>query len=153
MHKSSKNHLKLNQRDAERLVEAVDVIKAWAGDNLREIVLFGSYARGEQKKYSSIDILVILTQSRERFIQRKTALEKILNSAGSIPLIDTLVYTEDEIKDLIKKKESFIVSVLAEGCVIFNGKDNIEIQKINTLPYVIHSKYFDLLPNLKEVDE
>jgi predicted nucleotidyltransferase len=153
MYKSSENHLKLNQRDIERLVEATDIIKAWAGNNLCEIILFGSYARGEQKKYSSIDILVILTQSQERFLQRKTALEKILNSSGAIPLIDTLVYTKDEIKDLIKKKESFIVSVLEEGCVMFNGKDDIEIQKINRLPHIIHSKYFDLLPSLKEVDE
>ncbi len=152
MYKSSENHIKLNQRDIERLVEAVDIIKAWAKDNLCEIVLFGSYARGEQKKYSSIDILVIMTESQEDFIQRKTALEKILNSSGAIPLIDTLVYTEDEIKDLIKKKESFIVSVLEEGCVICNGKDNIEIQKINTLPQIIHSKYFGLLPSLNEVD-
>lgn len=150
MHKTSTNNIKLNKKDIERLKEAIIKIKEWAGDNLEEVILFGSYARGEQHKFSSIDILIVLNKSYKRFISRKAELERLLNESGAIPLIDPLIYTENELIDLINKMESFIVSVLKEGIVLWNGRDQIEIDSLQE-GSLLKSRYSSSLPEIEEV--
>jgi predicted nucleotidyltransferase len=150
MHTASKHNIKLDQRAIERLNQALLSIKAWAGDNLLEISLFGSYALGEQHKFSSIDLLIIICESEERFIRRKASVERFLNESDALPLIDPLIYTEDEIMDLINKKESFIDSVLKEAVVVWNGFNEIDLNDI-TNGKIVPSRYLPARPGLEEI--
>lgn len=153
MYKPSQKNIELSQKVIKRLKEAIDFIKKLYSDNLREIVLFGSYAKGTNKPFSSLDLLIILYQCKDRFINRKTNLEKALNSHDikNFPLIDALIYTEDEILDLIDQKESFIVSALSEGIVIWsNKKEQIDLESQSDLMYH-KSRYYKYLPKLDDI--
>lgn len=151
MYKTGTNNIKLDKRAIERLKQAMITIKAWAGPSLREVLIFGSYARGEQHKYSSIDILVIVSESEERFIRRKADLERALNENDMIPLIDPLVYTEEEVNDLKNKMESFVISVLKEGVVIWNGQNEIDIDCLEDGACIVKSRYSASLPDLEDI--
>lgn len=84
------------------------------------IILFGSYARGDYTKDSTIDLLII-ADTDERFLDRiKKAL---LSCRGQTPSIDPLVYTPDEFTSLIEQGEGFIDSAIDEGIIIYE-KEN-----------------------------
>jgi predicted nucleotidyltransferase len=152
MYKTSTNNIELDQRVIRRLEQAISTIKAWAGENLVEVSMFGSYAIGKQHKFSSIDLLVIICESNERFIKRKADLERLLNEDDQMPLIDPLVYTEEEIMDLINKKESFIDSVLDEAIVVWHNFNDIDIHHLfNGNGKYIHSRYLNARPKLESV--
>lgn len=42
------------------MTEIIAKMKELFGDSLRQVILFGSYARGEQDKYSDMDIMVLV---------------------------------------------------------------------------------------------
>lgn len=150
MHTTGQNHIKLDQRALERLDQAIKIVKAWADGHVIEICIFGSYAKGEQRKYSSIDLLIVLDESNERFIHRKANLERILNEDDIFPLVDPLVYTESEVLELINKKESFMDSVLNECIVFWNPGYNVDLDTLspeNAFP----SKYRGASPQLESL--
>lgn len=150
MHKTGHNYIELSERIIERINQAILSIKAAYGERLLEVCLIGSYAKGEQNKYSSIDLLVIIEDSDVRFIKRKADLERLLNEDDELPLIDPLVYTEAEVMDLVKKMESFMVSVLNESVVIWNGFNEIDMQNLKHAT-IIPSRYKAATPNLEEI--
>ena len=150
MHTTSKNNIKLDNRAIERLNTALMSIKAWGKDRVVEVALFGSYAKGRQHEYSSVDLLIIVKNSDQRFIERKIELERLLNQEDQMPMIDTLIYTEEEILELINKMESFVISVIDECVVLWNGFNDIDITNLtpdNTIP----SRYKGSLPKLDKI--
>lgn len=75
---------------------------------IKEIGIFGSYARGEQKKASDIDILVEMeleSQTFRNYMRLKFFLEKILDSKVDLVLKDTI---KEQLKDRILRE---VVSV------------------------------------------
>ena len=50
-------------KSTELLKEASNVLKNIYGDRLDKVILFGSYARGEQTSDSDVDLLVVLKDS------------------------------------------------------------------------------------------
>lgn len=150
MYPTSENNIKFDERIVKRINQAIHTIKAWAGSNLLEISIFGSYSKQKQNKYSSIDMLVILCKSDERFVKRKAELERLLNEDDLIPLIDPLVYTEDEIMDLINKNESFIDSVIKEAIVVWNDFNEIDPSQI-THTNLVPSRYIGARPKLEDI--
>lgn len=150
MHTTSKNNIKLDNRTIERLETALMSIKAWGKDSVLEVALFGSYAKGRQHEYSSIDLLVIVKNSNQRFIERKIELERLLNETNEMPLVDTLVYTEDEILELVNKMESFVISVIDECVVIWNGFNEVDLKSL-TPTNIVPSRYKASLPKLDKI--
>jgi predicted nucleotidyltransferase len=151
MYKKVTNNPKFDKRIVTRLMQSVKSVHALYGDSLIEISVFGSYAKGSQKRYSSVDLLVVVTESDERFVKRNSDVQKLLNENDEIPLIDPLIYKEEEILDLIHKKESFIVSALKETFVVWNNFNEIDLEAIkdsNRIP----SRYLASIPNLEEID-
>ncbi|MFW5720508.1 MAG: nucleotidyltransferase domain-containing protein [Candidatus Dojkabacteria bacterium] len=151
MYKKVTNNHKFDKRIVKRLILAVKSIHALYGDLLIEISVFGSYAKGSQKRYSSVDLLVVVTESDERFVKRNADVQKLLNENDEIPLIDPLIYKEEEILDLIHEKESFIVSALKETFVVWNNFNEINLEEVkdsNRIP----SRYLASIPNLEEID-
>jgi Nucleotidyltransferase domain. len=60
-----------------------EIVKAFLKvyeDDLVSLVLFGSYARGDQRKYSDIDLLVVLKKIEDRYevFKKFLEVEKIL---------------------------------------------------------------------------
>lgn len=156
MSSTSKKNIKINEKIIKRLKEVTLLInKIYGKNNLLEICLFGSYAKGTQKKFSSLDILVILKDSQDRFIDRKIKLEQYLNTDNLeyFPLVDALVYTENELLDLINKKESFIISAIKESILLWSNKKNSYIPVDENKNFIYNtSRYLNLLPNLDEID-
>jgi len=87
--------------------------------NLKKIIIFGSFARGDYHKGSDLD-LIIVGEFKERFIDR---IGKILELNNSDLEIDVMVYTEEELQKMIQEKRPFIEQALEEGIVVYEKRD------------------------------
>ena len=88
--------------------------------NLKKIIVFGSFARGDYHKGSDLD-LVIVGEFKERFIDR---IGKIIELNDSDLEIEAIVYTEEEFQKMIQERRPFIEQVLEEGIVVYEKKEN-----------------------------
>lgn len=87
--------------------------------NLKKIIIFGSFARGDYHKGSDLD-LVIVGEFKERFIDR---IGKIIELNDSDLEIEAMVYTEEEFQKMIQERRPFIEQVLEEGIVVYENKE------------------------------
>jgi predicted nucleotidyltransferase len=87
--------------------------------NLKKIIIFGSFARGDYHKGSDLD-LIIVGEFKERFIDR---IGKIIELNDSDLEIDAMVYTEEKFQKMIKERRPFIEQVLEEGIVVYEKRD------------------------------
>ena len=91
----------------KRIVNSVDPEK---------IILFGSYAYGQPREDSDLDLLVIMESSLPRY---KRAIPIYRALAGLIIPKDVLVYTPEEIKKWSQVSQAFITTVLEKGQIIY----------------------------------
>lgn len=94
------------KREVERMLRDLDEVQ--------EVILFGSLARGDEGIYSDADILIILDSSPyERYFDR------IPEYAARFVKFDVPVevfpYTRAEIHEMKRNGNLFITSMLAEG--------------------------------------
>jgi uncharacterized protein len=84
-----------------------------------QIILFGSWARGEAREDSDVDLLVVLPKVEHK---RKTAIE-IGNSLSNLPISkDIIVTTLEEIATRGKIVGDILRPALEEGKVIYESK-------------------------------
>ncbi len=77
---------------------------------VEDILLFGSFARGDYTPDSDIDILLILTHSDQPFLERSG---RFISYFEGIPFdVNMLIYTHDELVKMQKKNNPFILEVL-----------------------------------------
>jgi len=88
--------------------------------NIKKIIIFGSFARGDYHKGSDLD-LVIVGEFKERFIDR---IGKIIELNDSDLVIEAMVYTEEEFQKMIQERRPFIEQVLEEGIVVYEKKEH-----------------------------
>jgi predicted nucleotidyltransferase len=86
--------------------------------NLKKIIIFGSFARGDYHKGSDLD-LVIVGEFKERFIDR---IGKIIELNDSDLEIEAMVYTEEEFQKMIQERRPFIEQVLKEGIIVYEKR-------------------------------
>lgn len=123
MYKRSKSGDQVDRKLVNRLKNAVKKILSVI--DASEIILFGSFARGEQKTDSSLDIMVI-ADTKLPFIERiKTIIRATLDEE---PPVDPLVFTPDELRQKLEKMDSFIVSALSEGILLWSKSAKISIE-------------------------
>ncbi|MEN6413436.1 MAG: nucleotidyltransferase domain-containing protein [Veillonellales bacterium] len=71
--------------------EIVDSMKNIFGDKLRQVILFGSYARGEQEEYSDMDIMVLVNLNDQELNPYNNAIADIMTDIsikyGVLPAI------------------------------------------------------------------
>lgn len=86
------------------------------GTQLKGVILFGSYARGNQKSGSDIDIVIIL----EDFSHACTEIEHTGDIVSSLSLkFDTLIsLVPIKEKDWLKRKTSLISNIRRDGVII-----------------------------------
>ena len=79
---------------------------------IKEIILFGSYAHGNPKEYSDIDLAVISDWFEGKpKIENMQFLSRVAATYNS--LIEALPFTEKEYRDLDKR--SFLASIVKTG--------------------------------------
>ena len=79
---------------------------------IKEFILFGSYAKGDPKEYSDIDLAVISDwfEGKPR-IENMQYLSRVAASYNS--LIEALPFTEEEYRNLDKR--SFLANIIQSG--------------------------------------
>lgn len=90
---------------------------------VKDIILYGSWAKNENKPDSDIDIVVILDEEGVNFdydntIEKRIRVAKILADLKSKTEIDNLVYTKDEWNILLNSDNNFIKQIVQTGISI-----------------------------------
>ncbi len=85
--------------------------------NITSIILFGSIARGEPTESSDIDLLIVY---KKNYIAVKKNIDKLSEKfLEEDILISPIILSESEVRNMIKKYDSFILRVQEEGKVLF----------------------------------
>lgn len=78
---------------------------------LQRVLVFGSYARGDQDEYSDLDIVVVCETDRP-FLERFRDFKALFD----LPIpVELLVYTPAEFASMVKAGNPFISHVLNEA--------------------------------------
>ena len=80
----------------------------------QKIILFGSYARGNPRRESDVDLLIVMDTP-------KSSLE-IRRYLGVMFALDLLVYTPKRLNDRVKMGDWFLRDVLGEGKVLYDSR-------------------------------
>jgi len=81
-----------DQKQIEKVMkQIVDNMVGIFGNELRQVILFGSYARGEQAEYSDMDVMVLVNVSNEALSEYSDALAEVMTAIsleyGVLPTI------------------------------------------------------------------
>lgn len=104
----------LSPNEKEAITEFVKILRQQFGPMIKEIILFGSKVRGDGKKYSDIDILIVLNKLSweiKKTISRLAAQENIKHNV----LISTVRYDADTWENPVIKLSPFGRTVREEG--------------------------------------
>jgi len=106
------------KRPSEKLVakELEKIVAALKPYRPKKVLLFGSFARGDYHGLSDLDLLVI-KNTRKKFIDRIVEILELCDS--EIP-VEPLVYTPEEIEQLLAEGNSFIRQALREGRLLYD---------------------------------
>ena len=83
------------------------------------VILFGSYARGEQNEDSDLDICVLVHELTYGRTDMRVDVYGAIRRDFPLP-IDVLLYTHDEFEESAKKKSRMQYKIKNEG-VVLNG--------------------------------
>ena len=86
-----------------------------------QIVLFGSHARGDARRDSDLDLLVVEPSELPRF-RRPTRYRRALR--GLHPSKDVVVWTPEEVAEWSGVLNAFIANALSEGRVLYSRADS-----------------------------
>ena len=104
----------IDTRDIERVATRLGIAA-----NAEQVILFGSYARGEAGEHSDVDLMIIAESDLPRF-KRSRELYKLFRP---YPFgMDLIVYTPQEIEKGKQYSASFVSTVLQEGKVLYVRK-------------------------------
>ena len=82
----------------------------------QKIVLFGSYARGNPRPESDVDLLVVMDTSLKDVRQAIEICQKIEHRFG----LDLIVHTPTYLAERVKNSDWFLRDVLKEGKVLYD---------------------------------
>ncbi len=100
-------HIDLINKIVQIIIETAHPLK---------VILFGSYARGDENENSDLDFLVIKETTEPRHLRAKEIRCKL---RGLKFPIDIVVYTPDEFSKWDKIPQSFANTILTEGKVLY----------------------------------
>lgn len=112
--------LKLPERFLAKLRQDMDYLLSYEDIKLRQIILFGSCARGKCKVTSDLDLLLITKESLPRDIRGDIAskLEEELDQVST----DVVFYSEA----IFKKSDSLLIrQVRKEGIIIYSFNEEV----------------------------
>ena len=99
--------------------EAIDEVVRQIVEKFKpqKIILFGSYARGDSRPESDVDMLIVLDTLLK---ETKQSLE-IRRYLGVMFGLDLVVYTPQHLKDRVEMGDWFLRDVLKEGKVLYEA--------------------------------
>ena len=99
--------------------EAIDEVVRQIVEKFKpqKIILFGSYARGNPRPESDLDLLIVLDTSLK---ETKQSLE-IRRHLGVMFGLDLVVYTPQHLKDRVEMGDWFLRDILKEGKVLYEA--------------------------------
>lgn len=106
---------RISERDFRK--ELARVLKGLRRYRPRQVILFGSFARGDYHAGSDVDLLIIKETGRP-FTERIADVLAFCDC--SIPL-EPLVYTPEEFERMRDEGNPFIEQVLREGKVVYES--------------------------------
>lgn len=86
---------------------------------IKKILLFGSFAKGESVPGSDVDLLIVLEDSDKSFLNR---VAKYMPNKFPVS-VDVFPYTEAELETMVKEGNFFLRQALKEGVYLFK-RDN-----------------------------
>ncbi len=89
-----------------------------SGYRPEKVILYGSYARGDYHDGSDLD-LILIKSTGARFPNR---IEKVLEYCHGEMAVSPLVYTEEEIAQMLRRGNTFLKRALEEGIVVYEQK-------------------------------
>jgi len=89
-----------------------------SGYDPEKVILFGSAARGEFKKGSDIDLLIVKGSRKKKVFRIKDVFEVLRPIKRKVPL-EPLVYTPAELQERINLGDFFIERALKEGRALY----------------------------------
>ncbi len=111
-------------------------------NNIIAVIIFGSYARGDFKRTSDLDVLII-TNKNENFEK----IEKELSEKFKMP-VNIYSLTKEEFKENVKIGNNIFLHIFKYGKVIFD-KENI-FNKMKNLFVLLHKNSNLVLISKKE---
>jgi predicted nucleotidyltransferase len=81
-----------------------------------KVILFGSYAKGDESKKSDLDFAVIM-DTKKRFFDRYDDCDEFYDTFNEA--MDLLPYTQEEFDNISHR--SFIQSIIKEGVVVYES--------------------------------
>jgi len=85
--------------------------------NAQKVILYGSYARGEETSDSDIDLLIV-APTTDRMIDRMAEVRGLIRDLRNGLPISPIVVTPEELEIKLKNKDPFIQTILEEGAVL-----------------------------------
>jgi len=82
-----------------------------------QVILFGSYARGEATKDSDVDILVIAPTS-ERFFERMAKVLELVRDLYDGLALSPIVLRPEELSERLRIGDQFLQEILEEGIAL-----------------------------------
>jgi len=102
----------MTKEQLERLKDIAKRLKREYG--AEKVILYGSYAKGEETEDSDIDIFVI-APTDERFFERMATVVRIIRDLRRGLAIEPIVMTREEVEDRIEMGDEFVKQIIEEG--------------------------------------
>ena len=84
----------------------------------RKIILFGSYAYGQPNGDSDIDLLII-KETKDRPIDRRVAVSRIVSDPKRLIPLEVIVLTPEEVHEQLEIRDQFLKEILSKGEVLY----------------------------------
>jgi predicted nucleotidyltransferase len=98
----------------EELKRIVDRLRRYQP---RQVILFGSFARGDYHALSDVDLLIV-KETETPFLERASSVLALCEGDELLP-VEPLIYTPEELAQMELARNPFIEQVLREGIVIY----------------------------------
>lgn len=102
----------MNQEIFDRMKKISERLKK--SYNAEKVILFGSYARGEETEDSDVDLLVI-APLKERFFERIALTKRLIRDLRNGLPVSPIVLTPEETEKRKQNGDQFILDILDNG--------------------------------------
>lgn len=111
---------RVNDKYREAAEEFARRVTSTLGDRIDSIVLYGSVARGEARRDSDIDILVISSKDKETINRIEEICSDFEYERNFTFLISLIYYRREELYHLIALGSPFVNEVLKDGVILYD---------------------------------